>query len=283
MPDRSGSSLTKGARLVAGLILYLMVVGFASAALTAKSDSTTLAPDEIGSATAECGKRSGAVSGGFRNPGFDYLSETDTAIWGFASKRDGDGAVTATGHNEGQASGELIAYAYCGRAGRGLTTKSSSSPLEFGEQRSATARCKRGSRVVWGGFEMTPATNLPLLPLGSSREGRRRWTASGTTYGDDPATLKVFAYCQRSGPPLTQARRSTMLGNDEAGSATAKCERGTEAVAGGFFAPGGFSTGGGSEIYFYESRRVRERKWRASGLNQGDPARLTAYAYCAET
>lgn len=283
MPDRSGSWLTTGVWLIAVLVTSAVVVGYASAALTAKSDGTTLAPDETGSATAECGKRSGAVSGGFRNPGFDYLSATDTAIWSLTSKRDGGRAVTATGHNDGEASGELIAYAYCGRAGSGLTTKSSSSPLELGEQGSATARCKRGSRVVWGGFEMAPATSFPLLPLGSSREGRRRWTASGTTYGDDPATLKVFAYCQRSGPRLTRTRSSTLLGNDEAGSATAKCERGTEAVSGGFFAPGGFSTGGGSEIYFYESRRVRERNWRVSGLNQGDPALLTAYAYCAKT
>ena len=129
---------------------------------------------------------------------------------------------------------------------------------------------------------MTPETSFPLLPLGSSRDGRRKWTASGTTYSGDPATLTVFAYCQRNGPRLTDVANSTRLGNDDAGSATARCERGTEAVSGGFFAPGGFSTGGGSEIYFYESRRVRTRKWRASGLNQGDPARLTAYAYCAK-
>lgn len=194
--------------------------------------------------------------------------------------------VTATGHNDGEATGKLIAHAYCARNGPGLSTKSSSTPMEFGEQASATARCNRGSRVIWGGFRMAPETSFALLPLGSSRDGGRVWDASGTKFSPnpaDPAALTVFAYCQRNGPRVTRVASSTMLENDEAGSATARCGRGTEAVSGGFFAPGGFSTGGGSEIYFYASHRVRERKWRASGLNQGDPALLTAYAYCERT
>lgn len=280
MPGRNRSWLTIGVLPIAALVVSVALVSSTVAALTTEFDSTTLALDETGSATAKCGTRSEAVSGGFRNPGFDYLSATASAIWTFASRRDGGRMVRATGNNDGETSGDLIAYAYCARGGRGLTTRSDSTPLEFGEQVSATARCGRGSRVIWGGFEMTPEASLPLLPLGSSREGRRKWTASATTFDSGPATLTVFAYCRRNGPRLTQAAGSTRLGNDEAGSATAKCERGTEAVSGGFFAPGGFSTGGGSEIYFYESRRLRERKWRASGLNQGDPARLIAYAYC---
>lgn len=283
MPGR-GASWPTSVALAAALALCTALVGSigAAVALTTESDGTTLAPDEAGSVTAKCAKRRAAISGGFNNPGFDWLSPADTAIWTFASRRGGGRKVMATGQNDGEATGELLAYAYCGRNDRGLTTKSSSTPLEFGELASATARCSRGSRVVWGGFEMAPESSFPLLPLGSRRNGRREWTASATTYDVDPSTLTVFAYCQRDGRRLASAASSTTLGNDEAGSATAKCRRGTEAVSGGFFAPGGFSTGGGSEIYFYESRRVGMRGWRASGLNQGDESPLRAYAYCQE-
>ena len=162
--------------------------------------------------------------------------------------------------------------------------RSASTPVGDGDDASVTAKCPRGSEAVWGGFANpnVPADELPLLPLGSSREGKRRWTVSAVSFNNDtdPLTLRVIVYCDQGQPELVVRENSTRLGADETGTATARCRRGSEAVSGGYFAPGGFSTAGGSEIYFRESRRVGRRRWTASGTNSGDPARLTAFAYC---
>jgi len=276
---------TIGLALIA-IAALVAAIAPASWALRTRSASTTIAPDEKGAATAKCRKGSEAVSGGFENPGWDYLSGTDTAIWTYGSKRDGRRKVAALGAQDGAASGNLIAVAYCDRDQPGLKGTSASTEVAFLDDESVTAKCRRGSEAVWGGFKDTAAqpAELPILPLGSSREGKRKWTASGVKFGaPDPSTLTVFAYCDKSEPGLKTRSRSTTIGHDQTGSATAKCRRGSRAVSGGFFAPGGFDLNTGSEIYFYESHRVGKRGWTASGLNQGDPARLTAFAYCEKT
>ena len=107
---------------------------------------------------------------------------------------------------------------------------------------------------------------------------------TGSTRRTTGLALIAFAALVAVIAPASWALRtrsaSTTIAPDEKGAATAKCRKGSEAVSGGFFAPGGFDLNTGSEIYFYESHRVGKRRWTASGLNQGDPARLTAYAYC---
>jgi hypothetical protein len=274
---------TAGLALI-GIVALVAVIAPASWGLRTRSASTTIAPDEKGAATAKCKRGSEAVSGGFENPGWDLLSMTDTAIWTYGSRRDGRRKVAALGVQDGTVSGNLIAFAYCDKDQPGLKRTSASTAVAFLDDESITAKCKRGSEAVWGGFNDTAvqSADFPILPLGSSREGKRKWTASGVKF-DDPSTLTVVAYCDKSEPGLKTRSRSTTIGHDQTGSATAKCRRGSKAVSGGFFAPGGFDLNTGSEIYFYESHRVGKRKWTASGLNQGDPAKLTAYAYCEKT
>jgi hypothetical protein len=256
--------------------IALAAMGASAGALKTKSASTTIAGGQDGSATAKCKKGSEAVSGGFEGPGFvpPIDSVAGPAVFSFESLRDGKRKLTAVAHNSGGDPGELIANVYCDKDKPGLKTRrASTATLEFLENGSVTARCRRGSEAVWGGFDS------PDLALGSSREGTRKWTASAVNF-NVPAPLTVFVYCDKSEPRLKAKKASTTLGHDEIGSATAKCRKGSEAVSGGFFAPGGFDLDVGSEIYFYESHRVGKRRWTASGLNQGDPAKLTAFAYC---
>lgn len=185
--------------------------------------------------------------------------------------------MTASGDNSDMEPGTLIAHAYCDK--HRLRLKVSVSSEIDNDFTELTATCPASSEAVWGGFDSTPVADDVFLSLGSSREDKRSWTAAAIQVGD-PSTFTVFAYCAKDEPKLKTKSASVTLGADELGSATAKCRRGREAVSGGYLQPDGFSTSGGSEIYFFESYRVGKRKWTASGVNSGDPATLTAYAYC---
>jgi phage terminase large subunit-like protein len=263
--------------VAAAVLVGLVGVAASAAALKTKSASTTIASGDDGSATAKCKRGTEAVAGGFKSPGFitPLDSVAGPAVFSFESRRDGRRTLLGSAHNSGSDTGTLVVQTYCDTDKPRLKTLSASSAtIDFLDDDSATARCGKGSEAVWGGFDS------PDLSIGSSREGRRKWTASAVNF-NDPAPLTVYAYCDKSEPGLKTKAKSTTIGHDQVGTATAKCKRGSEAVSGGYFAPGGFDLDVGSEIYFYESHRKGKRKWTASGLNQGDPAKLTTFAYCA--
>jgi len=253
----------------------LAVAAFAVAALQPRSAEEEVAAGGEGSPTAKCDNGSAAVSGGLENP--DYGAGSASALYIGGLLRDGDRRVTAAGGNSGTSPATLIAHAYCDKSNPDLQTVTKSAPVED-DFKAVSAKCAPGSEAVWGGFSSDG--NDSILSLGSSRDTKRKWTASAIQFGD-PSTLTVYAYCDKSEPGLMEKSKSVMLGHDELGSATAKCRKGHEAVSGGYLQPGEFGTSAGSEIYFFESYRVSKRRWTASGLNQGDPgSRLTAFAYC---
>jgi hypothetical protein len=71
----------------------------------------------------EAGRRK---RGGFRwvrNPDFDttYL---EASIWTIDSKRDGTRKWTSAGHNFGDAAGERVSFAYCGKSEPQLKARS---------------------------------------------------------------------------------------------------------------------------------------------------------------
>jgi hypothetical protein len=256
-------------------VVTLAALGAGASALKTKSASTSIAPGIDGSVTAKCKRGTEAVSGGFESPGFTPPPSVGAPeIFVEDSTREGRRRVTGLAHNSGGDTGTFIVEAYCDKNKPRLKKKTeSTATIDFLEDASATAKCGKGSEAVWGGFD------APNLSIGSSREGKREWTASAVNY-DEPAPLTVYVYCDKSEPGLKTKSKSTTIGHDQIGTATAKCKKGSEAVSGGYFAPGGFDQDVGSEIYFYESHRKGKRKWTASGLNQGDPAKLTAFAYC---
>jgi hypothetical protein len=152
-----------------------------------------------------------------------------------------------------------------------LKTKSASTEIESGESGSATAKCKRGSEAVSGGFDA--ATNAEVIE--SSRAGKREWTAAGRA-GGGGATFTVSAYCDKSEPGLkTKATEVPIDPDGLVVSATAKCKRGTEAVSGAFES----ESDGAPPVT--ASSRVGKRRWRASGLVfANSPGTFRAVAYC---
>src|SRR5207244_2022308 len=90
---------TRGIAAVAGVATLMATAGIAAARLSSESGSTTIAPQQNGTATAKCGSGSTAVAGGFAAPGLDPSAETGPAILTYASGRPADRKWGASGHN----------------------------------------------------------------------------------------------------------------------------------------------------------------------------------------
>jgi hypothetical protein len=77
--------------------------------------------------------------------------------------------------------------------------------------------------------------------------------------------------------------KSTTIAGGASRGATAKCPQGSEAVAGGFAAPGFDPTYDGRSILDFTSKRVGDRRWKTRGHNfseNGTPGKLISFAYC---
>jgi hypothetical protein len=164
-----------------------------------------------------------------------------------------------------------------------LKTKSESTTLSPDEEDAVTAKCKRGTKAVSGGFdaELALADSPFVIPYGSHRDGARGWSSSGFNAGDDPASITSFAYCRDA---KVKARSSEVsVEGEETESATVRCPRGTKAFSGGFDNPDFFVNGGATAIFVFESRKVGKREWTVSGTNLGNVGgTLTAHVYCRE-
>ena len=82
---------------------------------------------------------------------------------------------------------------------------------------------------------------------------------------------------------------SVKVAPDKKGSATARCPRGSEAVAGGFASPAFDPKFNDESIVHFDSHRTSDREWRTQGHNFGegglptkvDPTgEMDAYAVC---
>jgi hypothetical protein len=165
--------------------------------------------------------------------------------------------------------GALILAATGGAA---LKTKSASTHLDPSEEGSVTAKCKRGTEAVSGGFETTEEGRI----RGAARAGKRQWTVTGLGGGIDGVPMTAFAYCDRSEPKLKkQSTEVSVDSSDVRAAATATCKRGTEAVSGGFE--------GDSELVVVAAQRDGKRRWTAAALELlpvGQTRTFTAFVYC---
>jgi hypothetical protein len=165
-----------------------------------------------------------------------------------------------------------------------LTTKRAEVSVAPGDTDSASAKCKKGTRAVSGGFDDPSYSVIEagLLPVSSKRSARRVWRSSGTNHpgATAAATLVDFAYCSDALPKLkTKSAASTTVPNGGLKSLAARCPKGGEAISGGFKAPGE----GANQVQVFESRRVGKRTWRVKGSGtSGSESRLNAFAYCAK-
>jgi hypothetical protein len=118
---------------------------------------------------------------------------------------------------------------------------------------------------------------------------RRIWTQSIAVAVVAAAFLLLAA---TAAARLSAESGSATIAPQQNGTATASCARGSEAVAGGFAAPGLDPTAEtGPAILTHASKRPGHGKWRASGHNfhrnapapkRGEPGSgpVVAYAYC---
>jgi hypothetical protein len=240
------------------------------AALKEKSASVELGTNEVGSATAQCKRGTKALSGGFAMPDRSSI---------FEAVRAGKRRWTVTGRSPGLEPGTLTTFVYCDKSRSRLKEKSSVVPFDSETTTaSATAKCRRGSEAISGGFSSDP--QFPPNAVALRRDGKRRWTASAINPGST-GTFTAFAYCDKSEPGLKARSTTVAIGNFEPGSATTKCKRGTELVSGGFSSPPAMTAGfPGPAVIVSESHREGKRGWTASGRAGAGGGSLTVYAYC---
>jgi hypothetical protein len=278
--------------LAVAMALIAMAAG-AVGALKEKSASTTItSAEEFDSTTAKCKRGSTAVSGGFEGTGFDQ--GVTPQLLPIDSARAGKRQWTSAGafySAAGTTSGEFTSYAYCDDSKPRLKTRSATTTLQdFGSPDaigSATAKCKRGSVAVSGGFDSSDFLNNfsgpAILPLSSRREGKRKWTVSAFNDGGEAGELVAYAYCDKSEPRLkTKTESATVDLYPDTSSATARCKKGSKVVSGGFDSPDYDPSGTEEETFPFASRRSGKRGWTVGGFNVSTSRSLdiVAYAYC---
>jgi hypothetical protein len=153
-----------------------------------------------------------------------------------------------------------------------------------GQNGSATAECRRGTRVVSAGFDgpgfAAAGAGPYVITTGSLRMSSRRWRTFGQNLGGDRGDLVSYAYCSEELPRLKAKERHEQVAAGEGGSATARCGRGREAVAGGFGLD--FSSHLHEGIFVVTSMRAGARGWRVRGYNSEQvPRSFAVIVYCA--
>jgi hypothetical protein len=167
--------------------------------------------------------------------------------------------------------------------GAKLKTRSASTTIGAQELDSVTAKCKKGTKAISGGFEVEFASGGGpiMLPLESMKRGGRGWESRAANFGSGAGELTSFAYCRDE--KVKRRTEETTIDQLEVGTATAKCPTGTKAIAGGFAGPEIALGVDSSLILPFESRRSGKREWTVSAVNFDDFAgTLTAQAVCHE-
>jgi hypothetical protein len=144
-----------------------------------------------------------------------------------------------------------------------------------GETGQRLATCAPGQTAVSGGFFAPLTEQGPVMvALDSTREGSGAWRLRARNLGGD-GTATAYVYCAQNDPGLlTRSAQFTVSGGGKRGAASAQCEPGQEAVAGGFDSPD-------ANTYLMASRRTDLRTWRVALYNTGaDPHQYTVFVYC---
>jgi hypothetical protein len=283
MGKASGRRFSGGwAVAVAACLLFGAVTGGAAAAgLKTKSKTVTVPGDTTTGATAKCKQHQVVVSGGFQAE-----HSENVFIFPHTAKSKGARKYTTLASNVGDESGTWTAFAYC-RSGERLEKRETSvtipaAPGLFGvSTKTATAKCKQGTKVLSGGFEGQAVNGAFIQPYESRKDGGRKWTVSAGNYQGSSGTLTAYAFCADEHGLKTKSASTTKLAQSP-GTVSAKCEKGQRAVSGGFdnpdFGPDFFSD---PQVTPYTSMRVGKRQWTVSAFAFGiGGGTLTAYAYC---
>jgi hypothetical protein len=231
----------------------------------------------LGSARATCPAGKEVALGGFRSPTPRITTATHLKIDGARAWRAGmvnsDELVPST----------VTAIAYCSgpkdvvvrKKSVMIPPQGSSDPPE-----TVTARCRRGERVAFGGFNYAVVADTTDAWLSELRlDGKRGWRA-GVYNFKGTAKLTAIAYCSELAPRTTTESTSTILQGDEVDSLTPRCGRHKRVAFGGYK---GAVTSGDAFVLLRGLERVSARTFRVSAENQNssDAGSLKAFAYCA--
>jgi hypothetical protein len=165
-----------------------------------------------------------------------------------------------------------------------LKTKSASETLSAGEFDDVTAKCKKGTKAVSGGFasENDPAgSGEAILPYMSRAEGGRKWTSAGVGISAVSGDLTSFAYCRDQ--KIKRRSDEETLSGGETDTVTATCPQGTKVASGGFDNPDFVLNGTDIVIFPTESLKTGKREWTVSATNlTGNPGELMGQVNCQE-
>ncbi len=261
-----------------GAVTLAIGVGVASGKkLKTESASTSLDFQEVGSATAQCGKGTKAISGGFE--GEIGLNLGDPFVVPYASHRDGGRGWTSAAMNF-EDPGDLTSFAYC-RDAKVRTTTASTTVEAFDQSDSATAQCPRGTKAISGGFDnpdfgFNELLGPGIFPTASQKSGKRTWTVDVSNIGNDAGTLEVSVNC-REGKGLKTAEDTTFIDNAGLHTATAECQRRQRVISGGFEIdlPAQLE-----DVSIQTSKKVGRGGWTVTAFDFDGPTDLTAFAYC---
>jgi hypothetical protein len=297
--EGNGRRWTPWMAAVLGASAFFALAGIAAARLSSDSASTTIAPQQNGTATAKCGSGSTAVAGGFAAPGLDPTAETGPAILTYTSTRPVDGKWQASGHNFNQPSpppskggvpgaGSLVTYAYCDQHDPSIAVRSKSTTVDGGAHASLTPKCPQGREAVSGGFQSdTPDTEgLTDYAYTSKRVGKQAWKIAVLNPDMSPHNVQAFAYCEKHAPNLVSRSAQTKTPLEKTTTITAKCPKGAKAFSGGYKST---IAQAGTELQAslaFTSKRSGGRNWKVSALPvlvvaQAPTPTETAIAYCA--
>jgi hypothetical protein len=153
---------------------------------------------ETESVSAKCPRGERIVFGGFRAEQRSASEPPGSIIVPTGAKREGARRWTVEAFNFADGpddAGELASLVYCGDVKRtGAHTETEAvEPFETG---SATARCPRGTKLRYGGFEAHSTINGAIFVTGLERTGGRTFRASGFAFSMTPLDLTAIAYCR---------------------------------------------------------------------------------------
>jgi hypothetical protein len=263
----------------AGAMTLAIGIGVATGAKL-KTQSETVAVDagEHGSATAECKRGTKAVSGGFEA---EYRGAGGPLFFLDQSSRTGAGRWTSEAFHGGLATGDLTSLAYC--RDEKVKSRASTESVAADETETVSAKCKRDTKAVSGGFDAEEydltAPESPFFSVTASRKvGPRTWEVRALNDGGGAGDLTAQVNC-REGKGLRTQQVTEEVAEPgvtfDVFDLEATCKRKRRVVSGGFAGPDASS--GGELIRPFASMKVGRRGWHLDGFGAGE---VTVYAYC---
>jgi hypothetical protein len=171
--------------------------------LKARSATTSVSANQLGTAIAKCKRGEKAFSGGFALSEFDNSDPNSPIMVVTESFKTGKRGWTASAQNLPNdvatmpETGVLTAYVYC-RRGKAPKTRQAEETLAPSEFATVEATCKRRQRVVSGGFDLESDFQTTRAFIMESRKlDKRSWEIAALAGPVAAHPIVAYAYCER--------------------------------------------------------------------------------------